>query len=65
MFPLTFAVGGSDSRPSLSIIIMDPIPIYSDGDGDIFDCIQTGSIEQCIQFVENDRSILKEQGKLQ
>ncbi|XP_034057648.1 probable protein S-acyltransferase 23 isoform X2 [Gymnodraco acuticeps] len=41
---------------------MDPIPIYSDGDGDIFDCIQTGSIEQCIQFVENDRSILKEQG---
>ncbi|KAL3050278.1 hypothetical protein OYC64_012336 [Pagothenia borchgrevinki] len=41
---------------------MDPIPIYSDGEGDIFDCIQTGSIEQCIQFVENDRSILKQQG---
>ncbi|XP_063730197.1 palmitoyltransferase ZDHHC13 [Eleginops maclovinus] len=41
---------------------MDPIPIYSDGDGDIFDCIQTGNIEQCIQFVENDPSILKETG---
>ncbi|XP_059179781.1 putative ZDHHC-type palmitoyltransferase 6 [Centropristis striata] len=41
---------------------MHPIPVCSDSGGDIFDCIQRGNIEQCIQFLQNDRSVLKERG---
>ncbi|XP_035609745.1 uncharacterized protein si:ch211-223a10.1 isoform X2 [Oncorhynchus keta] len=31
-------------------------------DGDIFDCIQRGNIDQCAHFIQHDRSILKEKG---
>ncbi|XP_029306425.1 palmitoyltransferase akr1 [Cottoperca gobio] len=41
---------------------MHPMPECSVRDGDIFDCIQTGNIELCIQFVQNDRSVLNEKG---
>ncbi|KAM7408784.1 hypothetical protein PAMA_002488 [Pampus argenteus] len=38
------------------------MPVCSGGGGDIFDCIQRGNIEQCIHFVQNDRSVLKQKG---
>ncbi|KAL6101803.1 uncharacterized protein ACO6RY_16969 [Pungitius sinensis] len=41
---------------------MHPMPVVSDNRGDIFDCIQKGDIEMCIQFVQCDRSILKQKG---
>ncbi|XP_058507847.1 palmitoyltransferase ZDHHC13 [Solea solea] len=41
---------------------MYPTPACSYSGGDIFDCIQRGTIEQCMHFVENDRSILRHQG---
>ncbi|TNN71818.1 putative protein S-acyltransferase 23 [Liparis tanakae] len=41
---------------------MHPMPVCSDSGGDIFDCIQKGNIEQCIQCLQNDRSVLKETG---
>ncbi|XP_054655192.1 palmitoyltransferase ZDHHC13 [Dunckerocampus dactyliophorus] len=40
---------------------MHPIP-SSSLDGDIFDFIQTGNIEQCALFIESDRSILRQKG---
>ncbi|KAG8000089.1 putative protein S-acyltransferase 23, partial [Nibea albiflora] len=42
--------------------IMHPMPVCSVSGGDIFDCIQRGNIELCIQFLQNDRSILKQKG---
>ncbi|XP_074501817.1 uncharacterized protein LOC141773736 isoform X1 [Sebastes fasciatus] len=41
---------------------MHPMPVCSDSGGDIYDCIQRGDIELCIQFVQNDRSVLKHKG---
>ncbi|CAL8256622.1 unnamed protein product [Lota lota] len=41
---------------------MYPMPVCSVGGGDIFDCIQRGNIEQCIELIQNDRSILKQKG---
>ncbi|KAM8859685.1 uncharacterized protein AB9W97_019606 isoform 1-T2 [Spinachia spinachia] len=41
---------------------MHPMPVVSDNRGDIFDCIQKGDVEMCIQFVQSDRSILKQKG---
>uniref|UniRef100_A0AAQ4QZ55 Palmitoyltransferase n=1 Tax=Gasterosteus aculeatus aculeatus TaxID=481459 RepID=A0AAQ4QZ55_GASAC len=41
---------------------MHPMPVVSDNRGDIFDCIQKGDIEMCVQFVQSDRSILKQKG---
>ncbi|XP_068597848.1 uncharacterized protein si:ch211-223a10.1 [Brachionichthys hirsutus] len=41
---------------------MHPMPVCSVSGGDIFDCIQRGNIEQCIDFLQNDRSVLKEKG---
>ncbi|XP_031735044.1 putative ZDHHC-type palmitoyltransferase 6 [Anarrhichthys ocellatus] len=41
---------------------MHPMPVCSDTRGDIFDCIQRGNIEMCIQFVQNDRSVLRIKG---
>ncbi|KAM6997064.1 uncharacterized protein LKV04_005798 [Tautogolabrus adspersus] len=41
---------------------MHPMPVCSVSCGDIFDCIQRGNIEQCIHFVQNDRSVLKQKG---
>ncbi|XP_078129732.1 uncharacterized protein LOC144532697 [Sander vitreus] len=41
---------------------MHPMPVCSVSGGDIFDCIQRGDIELCIQFVQNDRSLLKQKG---
>ncbi|KAF3708269.1 putative ZDHHC-type palmitoyltransferase 6 [Channa argus] len=41
---------------------MYPMPVCSVSYGDIFDCIQRGNIEQCIQFIQNDRSVLKQKG---
>lgn len=43
---------------------MHPIPVCSGSGGDIFDCIQRGDVEQCILFVQNDRSVLKQKGKV-
>ncbi|KAJ8014054.1 hypothetical protein DPEC_G00036270 [Dallia pectoralis] len=31
-------------------------------DGDIFDCIQRGNIDQCAHIIQHDRSVLKEKG---
>lgn len=45
-------------------IIMHPMPVSSVSGGDIFDCIQRGNIEECIHFVQSNRSILKQKGKL-
>ena len=36
----------------------------ADGGGDIFDCIQRGNIQQCVELIKNDRSILKEKGNM-
>ncbi|CAL9687926.1 unnamed protein product [Knipowitschia caucasica] len=41
---------------------MHPMPVCSVSGGDIFDCIQRGNLEQCIHFIQNDRSILKQKG---
>ncbi|XP_061600992.1 putative ZDHHC-type palmitoyltransferase 6 [Cololabis saira] len=41
---------------------MYPPPDCSLSDADIFDCIQEGNIEECAQFVQNDRSVLKVKG---
>ncbi|XP_042290404.1 putative ZDHHC-type palmitoyltransferase 6 isoform X2 [Thunnus maccoyii] len=41
---------------------MHPMPACSAGGGDIFDSIQRGNIEQCIHFIQNDRSVLKHKG---
>ncbi|KAM3863325.1 LOW QUALITY PROTEIN: uncharacterized protein ACN63O_013264 [Diretmus argenteus] len=41
---------------------MHPMPVCSVDGGDIFDCIQRGNIEQCVHFIQNDRSILKQKG---
>ncbi|XP_056291340.1 putative ZDHHC-type palmitoyltransferase 6 isoform X1 [Pseudoliparis swirei] len=38
------------------------MPVCSDNGGDIFDCIQRGDIELCIQCLQNDRSVLKQTG---
>ncbi|XP_017268265.1 putative ZDHHC-type palmitoyltransferase 6 [Kryptolebias marmoratus] len=42
--------------------MMHPIPVCSVSGGDIFDCIKRGDVEQCILFVQNDRSVLKQKG---
>lgn len=42
---------------------MHPMPVCSVSIGDIFDCIQRGNIEQCVDFLQNDRSVLKQKGK--
>ncbi|CAL8359125.1 unnamed protein product [Boreogadus saida] len=41
---------------------MYTMPESSECAGDIFDCIQRGNIEQCVELIQNDRSILKEKG---
>ncbi|XP_028982976.1 putative ZDHHC-type palmitoyltransferase 6 [Betta splendens] len=41
---------------------MHPMPVCSVTGGDIFDCIQRGNVEQCEQFLQNDRSVLKHKG---
>ena len=43
---------------------MYTMPDSSDGGGDIFDCMQRGNIEQCVELIQNDRSILKEKGNV-
>ncbi|KAJ0005151.1 hypothetical protein NQD34_011365 [Periophthalmus magnuspinnatus] len=45
-----------------TFMIMHPMAICSVSGGDIFDCIQRGNLEQCIHFIQNDRSILKQKG---
>lgn len=45
-------------------VTMHPMPVCSVSGGDIFDCIQRGNVEQCIQFLQTDRSVLKQKGKL-
>uniref|UniRef100_A0A3P9LMV9 Palmitoyltransferase n=1 Tax=Oryzias latipes TaxID=8090 RepID=A0A3P9LMV9_ORYLA len=40
---------------------MTPERTVSDG-GDILDCIQRGNVEECIEFIQNDRSVIKQQG---
>lgn len=46
-----------------ALIIMHPMPVCSVSGGDIFDCIQRGNVEQCIHFIQTDRSVLKQKGK--
>eukprot|EP00066_Takifugu_rubripes_P012412 XP_011601678.1 PREDICTED: probable protein S-acyltransferase 23 isoform X1 [Takifugu rubripes] len=41
---------------------MHLLPVCSDSGVDIFDSIQRGNIEQCLQVIQNDRSILKLKG---
>lgn len=46
-------------------VTMHPMPVCSVSGGDIFDCIQRGNVEQCIQFLQTDRSVLKQKGELE
>lgn len=46
-------------------VTMHPMPVCSVSGGDIFECIQRGNVEQCIQFLQTDRSVLKQKGKLE
>lgn len=41
---------------------MHALPACCVSGGDIFDSIQRGNIEHCIQFIQNDRSVLKHKG---
>ncbi|KAM8852404.1 uncharacterized protein ACB058_011291 isoform 2-T2 [Synchiropus picturatus] len=34
----------------------------SSGGEDIFDCIQKGTVDQCLHFIKNDRAVLKQKG---
>ncbi|XP_008427938.1 putative ZDHHC-type palmitoyltransferase 6 [Poecilia reticulata] len=43
-------------------ITMHAMPLCTISGGDIFDCIQRGDVEQCILFVQNDRTILRHTG---
>lgn len=52
-----------NSRAARVSVIMHPMPVCSDSDEDIFDCIQRGNVELCVHYVQNDRSVLKEKGK--
>lgn len=47
------------------IIIMHPMPVCSVSGGDIFDCIQRGNVEQCTNFIQTDRSVLKQKGMVE
>lgn len=51
--------------PVIIIIIMHPMPVCSVSGGDIFDCIQRGNVEQCTNFIQTDRSVLKQKGMVE
>ncbi|XP_062256407.1 uncharacterized protein si:ch211-223a10.1, partial [Platichthys flesus] len=67
VFPLSvrfsLQLRGFRSRsPFVRSVTMDPMPVSPFSDADVFDCIQKGDVDQCVLFVQNDRSVLRHRG---
>ena len=65
VFPLPSAAQRIPQRVAASVrtVTMHPMPVSPFTDADVFDCIQKGDVDQCVLFVQNDRSVLRHRGK--